>query len=458
MKVIICGAGKVGTTIAKQLVLEDNDVTIVDQSAKLIDEINNSLDVNSFVGFASHPTTLEKAGAYDADMIVAVTQSDEINMIACQIAHTIFNVKKKIARIRSQNYFEMDNNILFSPDNIPIDVIISPEVEVAKAVLDRLHVPGANDTILFADGKVRVISVKCLENSAIHMKSLNEGNKMMLSSNINARLVGYIRDQEFLMDNNSKITEEDEIYFIVDSNHIREAMALFGHEENEARKIRIIGGGRIGLYMAEKLEESDDNNIKIVEYNSERANFIAEKLFNTTVVNGDALDQEILKEVNVMMSDTVIAVSNDDEVNILSSLLSKKFGCKKAIALINSSSFAPLFSSLGIDVIVNPREITVSSILRYIRSLKVRNVHSICESQIEIIETDAFESSYPVGKAIKDLDLPQGVVLSIIVRKGETVVPNSKTIIEVNDRLVIFSVVDKVKKVEKIFSDRFKYF
>ena len=457
MKVIICGAGQVGNSIAKQLVLEGNDVTVIDQSEELIEKINNSLDVKAFVGFASHPTVLEEAGASNADMIISVTQSDEINMVSCQVAHSIFGIAKKIARIRNQNYFYKDTEKLFSANHMPIDVIISPEVEVANAILDKLHVPGAIETILFSEGRVKVISVKTINNSIVNNMSVEGVNKIL--THLKAKVICFMKEGILhTEDSNEFLDPECEIYVITAVEDLKEMMAIFGHEESEARKICIVGGGRIGLYLAQKLEQSEDIRVKVIEHQEKRAHEIAEKLKYTSVINGDALEQEILQEVSISSSDTIITVSNDDEVNILSGLLAKKYGCLKSIVLVNSNSFAPLFSSLGIDIVVNPREITVSSILRYIRNIKVRNVNAICDSQAEIIEVDAFESSYSAGKRIMELKLPEGVSVCMIIRGEEIIIPHNDTEIAAQDRLIIFSMVEKVKKVEKIFSEKFKYF
>ena len=459
MKVIICGAGQVGTSIARKLVLEDNDVTVIDQSQKLIEKINNNLDVTAFVGHASHPDILEEAGAEDADMIIAVTQSDEINMVACQVAHSIFKIKKKIARIRSQSYFTQGIEKMFSPDDMPIDVIISPEVEVAKAIFERLHIPGSIESISFADHRVKLISVKISDTSIINGQTIENSNQKI--ANLKAQIIAFNREQD-LFDKSSKleICPTDVVYLLCHNDDLKQLMGILGHEEKEASKIRIVGGGRVGSYLALKLEKDQHaNNIKIIERDQLRANKIAEKFEHTLVINGDALDQDILREVNISSSDAIIAVSNDDEVNILSALLAKKFGCKKAVSLVNSISFAPLFSSLGIDVIVNPREITISSILRYIRNFKVRNVHAICDSQAEIIEIDAFESSYSIGKKIKDLNLPNGLDISMIMRNNnEFIIPDNDTEIIANDRLIIMSKAERIKQAEKIFSDKFKYF
>lgn len=457
MKVIICGAGQVGNSIARQLILEDNDVTVIDQSEELIEKINNTLDVKAFVGFASHPTVLDEAGATSADMIISVTQSDEINMVSCQVAHSIFGISKKVARVRSQSYFSKDVEKLFSADNMPIDVIISPEIEVANAILDKLHVPGAIETILFAEGKIKVISVKTSKNSLVNNLQVSDANKIL--SHLKAKIICFTDGEKMHTESSEMLlNSECEIYVVSDVEDLKETMAIFGHEEPEARKICIVGGGRIGLYLAQKLEQEEDIRVKIIERDKKRANAIADKLKLTSVIYGDALEKEILEEVNISSSDTIIAVSNDDEVNILSALLAKKYGCKISIVLVNSNSFAPLFSSLGIDIIVNPREITVSSILRYIRNLKVRNVHTICDSQAEIIEIDAFETSYSVGKKIAELNLPEGISVCMIIRGDEIFVPHFDFEIIAKDRLIVLSKMEQMKKVEKIFSEKFKYF
>ena len=459
MKVIICGAGKVGTSIAKQLILEGNNVTLIDQSEELIEKIDASLDVRTIVGAGSHPDTLKEADAENADMIIAVAQSDEVNMVACQVAHSIFNIPKKIARIRSRSYFA-DSVIerLFSRENMPIDVMISPEIEVADSIYEKLHIPGAIESISFVEDKVKLISVKAIGHSIIRGLSIEGANKVL--NHLGVNIIGFVRDQKFLtIDSQEELSDNDEIYLVVDIKDIKETMGIFGHEEKEAQKICIIGGGRIGYYLARKLEKEDNiGRVKIIERNEKRAEKISSRFDNVTVINGDALDQEILDEVNIGASDTVIAVSSDDEVNILSALLAKKSGCKRSVALVNNISFAPLFSSIGIDVIVNPREITVSSILGHIRSFKVKNVHAICDSKIEIMETEMYETSYPVGKEILELNMPTGVYICMIIRNEKIIVPNDKTLIVGGDKVIILSRVEKIKKMEKIFSQKFKYF
>ncbi len=459
MRIIVCGAGQVGTSIARQLSMEDNDITVIDQSPELISKISNTLDVKARVGFASHPTMLEEVDAENADMIIAVTLSDEVNMVACQVAHSLFNVPTKIARIRNQNYLHPEWKHLYRHDHLPIDYIISPEIEVARAVIHRLHVPGAVDTIPFSEGKIKVVGIRCtLDCPMINMQLERIKTRLF---DVGVFMMGVMRDDEFIMaDEESELLENDEVYFSCDSKYISAAMEIFGHEEREARRIIIIGGGNIGLFLAEYIEaEEPDVKVKLIELGKERAEYVAERLHKTTVINGDALSQEILDEANVAAAETVIAVSNDDEVNILSSLLSKRFGCQRVVTLVNNAvSYSPLISSLGIDVAINPREITVSSVLQHIRKGRILSVHSICKGKAEIIEAEAVESSAVVGKSLGELSLPKGIVIGTISRGDEVILPDENTVVKTGDRIIILSQANMVKQVEKIFSVKFEFF
>ncbi len=456
MKVIICGAGPVGAGIAEQLVNEANDVTVIGPSDQILDKIRNKLDLNCLVGMSSHPSVLKAAGADEADMIIAVTDSDEVNMVTCFLASNLFGVKKKIAHIRNHSFLGKYHDSIFSEDTFPIDLIISPEKEVAKAISNRLEVPGANETFIFSGDKTKVISVKFSKDSIINRLTINKANEK-LSKNLSVKIFGFLRDQEFSLKKDVVLNQDDEIYLAAYSEDIHEVLALLGHEHSEAKNIRIVGGGRVGFSLAKSLQQNSTVNLKIIENNQERAQFLASHFTDISIINGNALEKEILREVNIENSDMIISVSNDDEVNILSSLLAKKFGCKKAISLINSSSFAPLFSSLGIDVIVNPREISVSSILRYTRDIKSRNVFSICEGQAEIIETISYDNSFSSGKKISELKLPAGIDIIAISRRRKMVVPFADTMIEAGDSLIIVCYVTHLKKVEKIFSHKFRY-
>lgn len=459
MQIIICGAGGVGTSIANQLVMEGNDITVIDNSQERIEKINETLDVKAHLGFASHPSVLEEVGAEDADMIIAVTQSDEVNMMACQIAHSLFGVPTKISRIRNQNYLGPRWDHLYRHDQLPIDFIISPEIEVAKAVVHRLHVPGAVETIPLADAKVKVVGIRCSADCS--MINMPLGQVQLRLSEYPVQMLGMLRGSEFMVyDNNAELLLDDELYFVCESRYVKQIMGLFGYKEREARRVTIIGGGNIGLYLAEHIEQNEPEiSAKIIEVDRKRAEYIAERLNNTTVMNGSALSKEILQEANVAMSETIIAVTNNDEVNILSSLLTRDFGNQRLVTLITDSiTYAPLISSLGIDVAVNPKDITVSGILQHIRKGQVSSVHSICKGKAEIIEAEILESSPVVGRAIIDLDFPNGIMIGAVYRDGNTLIPGENFLVRAGDRLIIICLAHLVKSVDKIFSARFEFF
>ena len=458
MKVIICGAGQVGFNIARYLSGEGADITLIDQSESLVTKIADSLDVQGIVGFASHPDVLERAGARDADMVVAVTYADEVNMVACQVCHSLFDVTTKIARVRNQSYLDTLWIDLFSRDHMPIDVIISPEIEVARAISRRLEVPGAFDVIPLADGKVSMIGVHCTPETPILDTPLRE--LTALFPDLHILVIGLQRDGRAMV-----VTPEDEmhagddVYFVAETAHLTRAMAAFGHEEKEARRVIIVGGGNIGLSLAEIVEEKYPQvALKLIELKKERAEFVAQQLKRTVVIHGDALDQEILEEANVKATETVVAVSNDDEVNILASLLAKRFGSQRAVTLVNSTTYSPLIGTLGIDTVVSPREITVSTILQHVRQGRIRSVHSLSEGFGEIIEAEALETSSMVGLPLREADLPEGVLVGAIVRGDEVVIPRGDTVIKPKDQVVIFAAASAIKTVEKLFAVRLEFF
>ena len=458
MKVIVCGAGQVGFSIARQLASEKNDVTVIDQSPELVRRVNELLDVQGMVGHASHPDVLEKADAASADMIIAVTYTDEVNMVACQVAHSLFDVPTKIARVRSQSYLQAIWADLFSRDNLPIDVTISPEIEVARAVSRRLDVPGASDMMPFADDRVRVIGVLIDENCPIIDTPLRQLTELF--SGLSLRVIVIMRGQETVTPTgNDAMLVGDEVYFAADADHVHRAMAAFGHEEREARRVVIVGGGNIGLFLGQQLEEEHAGvNLKVIEANIERAEVVADQLDRAIVLHGDALDGEILQEANIRAAEAVVAVTNDDQVNVLAGLLAKRYGCQRAIVLINNMSYAALVTSLGIDVVVSPRAITVSTILQHVRRGRIRRVYSIHEGRAEIIEGEALETSPLVGTPLRDIQLPAGIIVGALLRDDEVIIPRGETVIMAGDRVVILAVADMVKKVEQMFSVRPEFF
>lgn len=458
MKIIVCGAGLVGSSIAEHLAGENNDVTVVDQSPELIRKLEDAHEVQGVVGFASHPGVLERAGAKDADMVVAVTHYDEINMVACQVAHSLFDVKTKIARVREQNYLKPVWADLFSNDHMPIDVRISPETEIAKAIGRRLQIPGAFDSISLAEDKVHVIGVRCDEDCPVINTPLRQLTGLF--SDLNILVVGIIREDQLIVPNaDEQMLSSDEVYFVVDTNQVTRAMMAFGHEEAEARRTIIIGGGNIGLYLGELIEDTFPGmSVKLIEIDEERAKYVEQTLKRSVVLCGDALDSDILNEANIAHTESVIAVTNDDEDNVLSSLLAKRQGAKRVITLVNNTNYRSLITNLGIDVVVTPRDITVSTILKHVRRGRIRSVHSLREGVGEIIELEALETSQLVGQKLEDIELPLGVIVGAIVRDDEVLIPSGSTVIKENDLVVLFAAAQAVKKVEKMFAVRLEYF
>ena len=457
MKVVICGAGQVGFNIARYLSLENNDVTVIDQSPELIGKVNDSLDVQAFVGHASHPDALERAGAADADMLIAVTFADEVNMVACQVAHSLFSVPMKIARVRHQSYLSPEWAGMFSRENMPIDVIISPEIEVASAIQQRLTVPGTLDIIPLADDKVRVIGVRCTETCPIINTPLRQLTELFPELSIIVVCITR-NDNPFIPSADDRMLEGDEVYFVADTAHVQRALAAFGHEEEEAHRIIIIGGGNIGMNLAQALESEAGITVRLIEISKDRARAVAEALPNTNITLGDALDSEILREAGVEMADTVIAVSDDDETNILASLLAKRYGVERAVTLINSTSYAPLITRLGIDVAVSPRTITVSTILQHVRRGRIRSVHSLADGFAEVIEAEAVETSPLAGNTLREAGLPSDVLVGALVRNGNVIIPRADTLVENNDDVILLASARSVKKVEKLFSVQLEFF
>ncbi len=458
MKVVICGAGQVGFHIARYLAAEDNDVTVVDQSPELIGKINDQLDVQAFVGHGSHPNVLARAGTGDADMLIAVTATDEVNMTACQIAHSLFNVPTKIARIRQQSYMDPVWSGLFARDQLPIDVIISPEIEVARAISRRIRVPGALDVIPMAQGTVQVVGVRCDTNCPVVHTPLRQLTSLF--PDLNITVIGIIREDNFMIPSaDDQMLPGDEVYFVADHKHTARAMAVFGHEEAETRRILIVGGGNIGTTLAEEIEaERDGYRAKIVERSKDQARRAAEKLPTTVVIQGDALETEILEEAGIRQTEAIVAVTDHDETNILCSLLCKRMGVERAVTLINNISYGSLITALGVDVVVSPREITASTILQHVRRGRIKAVHSLRDGHAEVIEAEALETSPLVGTELKDARLPEGVILGAIVRDGETIIPRPTTQVREKDRVILLATAKSVRRVEKMFAVRLEYF
>lgn len=458
MNILICGAGQVGFTIARHLAMESNSVTVIDKSPELIRRVNDTLDAQGVVGHGSRPDVLQRAGAEDADMIIAVTQTDEVNMVACQVAHSLFEVPTKIARVRHQSYLDARWASLFSRDHLPIDVIISPEVEVSRAITRRLRVPGAFEMIPLVDDKVRLLGIRCEAGCA----AVNTPVRRLaqLFPDLNMVVVGLIHgEQAVRLKGDDVIAAGDDIYVVVETDQVPRALSAFGHEEPEVRRVLVCGGGNIALLLAQTIER-DHNwiNVKIIESSVERAAVVASLLSRTVVLHGDVLDPEILEEASVEATDTVVSLTDDDETNILASMLAKRHGAKRAITLLNKSIYEPLIATLGIDVVVSPRNITVSSILQHVRRGRIYSVHTLREGFGELIEAEAMDTSGLSGISLKEAHLPDGVMVGAIVRNGQVLTPTGNTVILAGDRVVLFAAPETVRRVEKLFSVRLEYF
>ncbi|WP_099867756.1 Trk system potassium transporter TrkA [Pararhizobium haloflavum] len=458
MKIIICGAGRVGFGIAERLSQEENDVSVIDTSASLIHAIRDTLDVRGYVGHGAHPEVLAQAGAEEADMIIAVTLSDEVNMVACQVAHSLFNVPTKIARIRAQNYLAPHYLDLFSREHMPIDVIISPEVEVGKMVLRRIALPGATDAVRFANDAIAMVAIECQEDCPVVNTPLEQLTELF--PDLTATVVGIVRNDELTVPHSSdQLQTGDLAYVICDREHVRRTLGLFGHEEPEAVRIVIAGGGNIGYFVANAIEERQPNiKIKIIEHDRARAVAIADKLRRAVVLNGSSLDQQILTEADIHDADLMVALTNDDQVNILSSVMAKRLGCQANLVLINNPSYQDFTKTIGIDAHINPRAVTISRILQHVRRGRIRAVYSVERGDAEVIEAEAMDTSPLVGKPLRELDLPEGVRIGAIYRDKKVVQPDGATKIKAKDRVVMFARGRSVRHVEQMFRVSLEFF
>ena len=455
MNIIICGAGRVGYTIAKLLSEQDHSITVIDQSSEDIQKINEDLDVKSIVGKATFPTVLEKANAEEADMIIAVTRSDEINMLICQIAFSVFKISKKIARIRSQEYLDTKFSKVYSIENLPIDVIISPEVEIAKSIQRKLEAPGALDNVPFADNKIRLLEIDVDDNCPLVDIKLEDITKKF--SKLEANILGVIRNEKFIfLKKKDVMKKQDKAYVIINSSQMQLTFDAFGHNEKISNKFLIIGGGNIGFNLAKNLENSmDAARIKIVEKNKDRAEHIANNLNNSLVINGNGLDEDVLKEANIEDAETVLALTNDDEDNLMVSVLVEKFSKdKRTMALINKPNYSLLQNSLKIDDLIDPRMNTVSSILKHVHKGTIETAYTILNGEFEVIEAEIIDSSELINKELKNSNLPDDIRIGAILRKDDIIIPTSKFIFEKKDIVVFLAKRDQLSISRKTFSNK----
>jgi trk system potassium uptake protein TrkA len=458
MNIIICGAGRVGFTIAKLLSEQGHSITVIDQSSEDIQKINDTLDVKAIVGKATYPSILEKANAAETDMIIAVTRNDEINMLICQIAFSVFNIPKKIARIRSQDYLNPKFTRVYNKENLPIDVIISPEIEIARSIQRKLEAPGALDSVPFAEKQIRLLEILIKDNCKLIGLKLNElTNKF---PNLDANIIAIIReDKSFIPKKTDQIKENDKIYVIINSSQMAKTLEAFGHTEKISKKILIIGGGNIGYNLAKNIEDTLEGvRVKIVEKDKLRSEYLANELNNTIVINGNGLDEEVLSEANLDEAETVLALTNDDEDNLMVSVLVEKFAKdqkdiedKRTMALINKPNYSLLQSSLKIDDLIDPRMNTVSSILKHIHKGTIENAYTISNGEYEVIEAEIIESSELINKELKNSNLPDEIRIGAVLRNKKVIIPKSDFVFKKDDQIVLIVKKDAIGVVENLF-------
>ena len=458
-KIIICGAGRVGISITEHLSNEGFDITVIDSNVDAIQKATELYDVQGVLGLASHPNVLEDAGINDADMIIAVTQSDEINIAACHIAKSIFSTPTMIIRIRSKAYLE-PRYVEYLLKDVKVNRIISPEDEVASAIVNQWRTPGAFDVAEFARSSVTMLGVSCKNDCPILDTPLR--NLIDLFPDLSVTVMAIIRGTILIVPRGGDdiILSGDRVYLACPTMQIDRTLKAFGHAEITAEKVTISGAGAIGIRVAEEIHKiSPETNLTILELDKDKARHAAETLEYATIILGDSLDPEIIKEARLGQGETYIAATNNDEVKILSSLLAKRSGASHTVALINLPVFIPLFNSLDLEGVVSPPNLTSSSILQEVRSGQIEHVHSIIEEFGEIISFEALKSSSIVGKKLKDIKLPKDVSLGAIVKENQSILsPRGITIIEAGDIVVMFVPVKSMKKVEELLSVNLDFF
>jgi trk system potassium uptake protein TrkA len=450
MKIIILGAGQVGGTLAENLANEQNDITVIDTDGQRLRELQDLIDIKTVIGTGSYPQVLRQAGADDADMLIAVTNSDETNMVACQVAYTLFRTPTKISRIRSNAYLKQKE--LFKSDAFPIDVLISPEQVVTNYIKRLLEYPGSLQVLDFADEKVQLVAVRAYHGGLLVGQELRKLKEHMPSADTKVAAI-YRRGQAILPTADTVIEVDDEVFFIAAKNHIKKVMNELRREEDSYKRILIAGGGNIGYRLAKTLESK--YRIKLIEHNEGRAKFLSENLSKTVVLMGSATDQALLEEENIENIDVFCALTNDDETNIMSSMLAKRLGARKVMTLINKAAYVDLVQGGVIDVAISPQQTTIGSLLTHVRRGDVVNVHSLRRGAAEAIEAIAHGdklSSKVVGRTIADIDLPKGTTIGAIVRGEQVIIAHEKVVVESDDHIILF-VVDKrrIPEVERLF-------
>ncbi|MFN7052228.1 MAG: Trk system potassium transporter TrkA, partial [Gemmobacter sp.] len=431
---------------------------VVDSNADLVRRATETLDVQGVTGFASYPDVLDRAGARDADMIIAATHSDEVNMVTCQVAHSVFSVPRKIARLRAQNYMDPAYADLYRRDHLPIDVVISPEKEVAEAAMQRLAAPSTFDTESFFGGKAQLLGIALEDDCPVLNTPLRQLNELF--STLRAIVVGVRRKGRlFAPDAGDQLFAEDQIYVFAHSEDVNRTLDIFGKSTKKQERVVIIGGGNVGLAVARALEARTDRvRAKVIERNRARAEYAADNLERTIVLNGDGMDYDLLMEAAVDRADAVLAVTDDDKTNMLVAVRAKSAGCPMAIALVNDPTLVPLMAELDIDAYINPRATTVSSILRHIRHGRVRAIYSIGDAEAEVIEAQVLGTSPLAGKLVRDIDFPEGVLVGAVMKGGKVMKPTGDLRIDEGDAIAMFAMTKDVPEVERLLQVSVDFF
>lgn len=451
MRVIVCGAGQVGSTIARHLASERIDVTVIDSDPALAQRMDESYDVRGVVGHASHPETLERAGAEGADMLIAVTRYDEVNMVACEVAASLFGVKRRIARVRHEGYLKPALR-LYGSERLAIDVVISPEIEVAHGIARRLSMPGAFDSAMMAGGLLQLLGVHCNKPSAAIGKLVRE---LPASGPQGFTPVALVRKgRAFVPGPDERLQLGDDMYVVTSPENAVAVTRFLGHTEQVARRVVIVGGGNVGLNLARHLALTAPSlSMRIVESSRARAEHVSRELGDAAIVlHGDALDRETLIEANIATADAVIAVTNDDETNIFSSVLSKREGCLRSITLVNKSTYEPMLEPLGLDVVVSPNAITISTLLRHIRPGSITSIYALREDFGEMVEAQALRGSRLVSAPLGELDLPEGMLIGAIVRQGHVLTAAPDVQAAPGDRIVAVIAYTALQEAEELFA------
>lgn len=457
MHVLICGAGRVGQGIARRLAREKHEITIIDESADLVDQVSIDLDVRGIVGHAAHPDVLKRARAADCEMIIAVTHFDEINMVICQIAHTLFSVPFKIARVRDRSYLEPAWKNIFSREGLPIDMVISPEAEVGDAILQRFRTPGTIMSANFAGGQIKLLGFELRADNPLIDVAVDQFKGLF--PDLSARIIGIGRGDAIHAPRGKDVLKPgDRAYIAVFDAHASRLTSIFNTEQSRLDHVVIVGGGNVGLHVAKMLEKESHIRVRLIERNSERANKAVADVKRSIVIQGDGLNPDILAEGGVDRADFVIAITDDDKANLLISNLAKRAGAKRALALINSPELAGLASDMRVDTVLDPRALTVSQILMRMRRGRILNLQSLEDGMAEVAEGITLETSSLIGKPLGYDDLPEGMTAAAVVRGNQVIMADEDVVVRPEDHLIVFYEAEMVRTVEKFFRVNPDYF